>query len=417
MIATGKTLLIGIFALVAAGLLTWSIVWVRPSVGNEEQILHVRFTNIDKVLIGTRVLFAGEPVGKVTEIQEIRDARIDTIHGKVYIYQLTLAIDSHVDVYTTDHISVKTSGLMGERSIEITPMPPQPGKPFERATSEDILYASTGASVEDTFAQINKLSSKVEKVFDEVGDAFTILNSGNFWENLNTTAKSFKEIAKAADHPKEIEGTLVNIFDFSTNLKEASKKMDQAVEDLGKAAENFMDVGAMAKDLVKTVDSGQGSVGAFLKSNDFYLQLRSILAKVETLMDDINQYGLLFSSDRRWQRLRERKAACIANLCTPQSFYNYFNCQIDEITATLERVQEVVCESQEKGAPFDCCFQQIFADLLRRIGSIQEVIIKVSGEVQRGCCMSPIPPFVYNPPPVPLSKTEDPIESPTPGVS
>ena len=386
-----KTFLTGVFVLVALGLLMWSIIWVRPSVGDERQILYVRFTNIDKVIVGTRVLFAGEPVGEVSHIEEIRDARIDTINGKVYIFQLTLKIDSKIDVYTTDIISVKTSGLLGERSVDITPMPPQAGKPFERATRDDILFAASGGSVEETFITINKLSSKVERVFDEVGDVFHILKDAQFWDNLTTGAKSFKSIAQAADQPEEIKSTLDNLHEFSTNVKQSWTKIDKGVEDIAKAAEGFMDIASLAKDLFKTIDEGNGSIGAILKRDDFYLQLKSIMSKAETLLGDINHYGILYSSDRRWQRQRERKAAVISKLCTPQSFKHYFNDQIDEITTTLERVQAVVNESTEKGCEFDACFEKVFADLLRRINTVGEMIVKVSAEIKEdrdpcACC-------------------------------
>lgn len=386
-----KTFVIGIFALAAMGLLMWSIIWVKPSIGDERQILQVRFTNIDKVILGTRVLFAGQPVGEVAHIEEIRDARVDTINGKVYIYQLTMKIDSNIDVYTTDQISVKTSGLLGEKAIDITPMPPQPGKPFERATREDILYASSGGSVEETFGQINKLSNKVEKVFDEVGDVFHVLNQGKFWDHLNEGARHFQSIAKSADHPDEIKSTLDNMHTFSENLTESWKKIDKGVEDIAKAAEGFMDVASLAKDIMKTVDEGKGSIGAFIKRDDFYLQLKSVMCKAETLMNDINHYGLMFSSDCRWQRQRERKAAVISQLCTPRSFVNYFNDQVDEITCTLERIQAIVCESEQRGCEFDCCFEKVFADLHRRVMCLNEMIVKVAEELRNDCCGCDIP--------------------------
>jgi phospholipid/cholesterol/gamma-HCH transport system substrate-binding protein len=264
-------------------------------------------------------------------------------------------------------------------------MPPQAGKPFERATREDILYAASGGSVEETFITINKLSTRVERVFDEVGDVFQILGEAKFWDNLTSGAQSFKEIATAANNPEEIKSTLDNLHTFSGNLKDSWKKIDKGVEDIAKAAEGFMDIASLAKDLFKTIDEGNGSIGAILKKDDFYLQLKSIMSKVETLMNDINHYGILYSSDRRWQRQRERKAAVISKLCTPQSFRNYFNDQIDEITSTLERVQAVVIESEEKGCEFDCCYEKVFADLLRRVETIGEMIIRVNQEINEGC--------------------------------
>ena len=120
-----KNFLIGIFVLVGLGILVYILLFLHPKIGDDGQVLRVRFTDIDKVSIGTRVLFAGHPVGEVTNIQEIEDARQsqELYKGEVYIYELTLKIDSGVIVYTTDEISAMTSGLLGERQVLITPKP------------------------------------------------------------------------------------------------------------------------------------------------------------------------------------------------------------------------------------------------------------------------------------------------------
>ncbi len=72
-------------------------------------------------------LFAGKPVGVVAAVNEISHARetqpSDEL-GRLYFYQLTLKIDSKVHVYSTDQITLQTSGLLGEISIGITPRTP-----------------------------------------------------------------------------------------------------------------------------------------------------------------------------------------------------------------------------------------------------------------------------------------------------
>ena len=114
-----KNLLIGLFVLVATTIFIYILLFLHPSVGDEGQTLRVRFSNIDKVGVGTRVLFAGHPVGEVVSIQEVESAREQRhLHnGYVYIYELVLQIDTSVEVYTTDEISIRTSGLLGEKSI------------------------------------------------------------------------------------------------------------------------------------------------------------------------------------------------------------------------------------------------------------------------------------------------------------
>ena len=70
-----KNMLIGIFVVAACFLIVSLILFLKPSVGDGKQTLYVRFSNINKINVGTRVMFAGKPVGEVVAIDEIYNAR------------------------------------------------------------------------------------------------------------------------------------------------------------------------------------------------------------------------------------------------------------------------------------------------------------------------------------------------------
>ena len=93
-----KTFSIGLFVLITFIILAAIIVWLKPTIGDEGLTLHVRFINLDKINEGTRVNFAGQPVGSVYQILEIPDAREATHDGRVYIYEVVIKVDSHLDV-------------------------------------------------------------------------------------------------------------------------------------------------------------------------------------------------------------------------------------------------------------------------------------------------------------------------------
>src|SRR5271154_2662021 len=99
-----KNMLIGVFVIATCGVIIWLIMFLKPTVGNGKETLYVRFSTINQLNIGTRVLFAGRPVGEVFAIQEIHDARKKPIAdalGEIYYYQLVLKVDSSVKVYDT----------------------------------------------------------------------------------------------------------------------------------------------------------------------------------------------------------------------------------------------------------------------------------------------------------------------------
>jgi phospholipid/cholesterol/gamma-HCH transport system substrate-binding protein len=108
-----KNILIGLFVFAAGILVVFVILFLHPTVGDDAQTLRVRFANIDKVSVGTRVTYGGKPVGEVVEIRDIedqKDARKAGKDGFVYIYELVLQLDSKVNTYNTDQVSLRTSG-------------------------------------------------------------------------------------------------------------------------------------------------------------------------------------------------------------------------------------------------------------------------------------------------------------------
>ena len=63
----GKNFSIGAFVITALSIIVATLLFLRPSIGNNEQKIWVRFSDIDKITVGTRVLFAGRPVGQVVK--------------------------------------------------------------------------------------------------------------------------------------------------------------------------------------------------------------------------------------------------------------------------------------------------------------------------------------------------------------
>ena len=70
-----KNFMIGLFVAVAAIIIIFILMFLHPKIGDEGKILNVRFTDIDKVTPGTRVTYAGKPVGEVVTIDEVEFGR------------------------------------------------------------------------------------------------------------------------------------------------------------------------------------------------------------------------------------------------------------------------------------------------------------------------------------------------------
>ena len=379
MINQGKNIIIGLFVLAALGILIFILLYLRPSVGDNGQTFFVRFDNIDKVSIGTRVSLGGKAVGEVVDIREVPEARMElrrNPNAPVYIYELTIKVDSHIKIYNTDVFSISTSGLLGEKSIEITPEPPLPAIPLVPLTSSVIIYAEPSPSVEDAIREFKVIGSKVDAVLDNLNGQLVEIEQRKVWENLASIMKNFSEISKALNQPKELTGIVTNLHGFSEGINDLQVKVHQAWPKVEGAIDKFNHSSENIYAATDRIKRGEGSIGRLVANDESYLQLHSVLSKADVLMDDINHYGLLFQNDKHWQRLRARRVNLLSQLSSPQEFRNFFNDEVAQISTSLSRVSMVLNETENSCVSDDILsdrdFEKVFAELLRRVKGLEE---------------------------------------------
>jgi phospholipid/cholesterol/gamma-HCH transport system substrate-binding protein len=345
-----KNMMIGIFVISALAIIVFMIFFLHPYIGDEGVVLRVRFTDIDKVNVGTRVTFAGKAIGEVIEIiemQDVKNTRTENM-GEIYVFELKLGVDSNTRVFNTDKIFLRTSGLLGERSVAIDPEPLQPGQKL-RLVNNEIIYADQAGSVEETFTELRNVADRFNKVLDLAADALETLKGEKTWNNIASTIENINQIsADLVKNWNSVEDTIHNLATTTENAKQIS--------------------GEIAK--------GQGTIGKLVSTDELYLNLSALLSKGQTIFDDINHYGLLFQNDKGWQRLRARRMNMLQKLRTPQEFRNFFNDELSQINTGIARVA-LVLDKTVCCPPYACLvddreFQKVFAELYRKVGGLEE---------------------------------------------
>ncbi len=381
-----KNLLIGLFIIAACVIVVAFILFLRPSVGDMKKILHVRFANINQITLGTRVLYAGRPVGEVTKIAEVPNARNlpPDKEGVVFTYELTLKIDSHIVVYTTDQISLQTSGLLGEKSIAIIPVTPPPGvTPIP--VGEQPLYAESADPFKEIVDQLSSLGHKVEGAVDDLQHWFD-KNS----DNISFAIRSFGcAMDQASITIRDINDKRV-VDDFqcaAQNFTITLRQIQDAISQLN-ANDTFQNAGIMMSNLKNASHSidritqdladGKGTLGRLLKGDEMYLRLTAILSKVDTLMNDVNHYGIFFNLNKSWQRLRMQRATLMDALCSPGEFRDYFEQEIDQINTAMGRLSTLIQRAEnspDKQEIFESTpFKRDFAELLREVEDLSSTL-------------------------------------------
>ncbi len=384
MTQTIKNFLIGVFVIAACVFIVSIVLFLHPHVGDGKKTIYVRFANINQLSVGTRVLFAGMPVGEVVTIQEIMDARTQPTdaEGQVYFYQLTLKVDSSVEVYNTDEIIIETSGLLGEKSIAIIPKAPPPGvKPVEITTQP--IYANSEDPIASAVHHIGDLSKKIESAIDEFHNWFH-----NNSDNISFAIKSFGcTMDQAYDTISSInEQRLVDDFKVAAQnfnlsmvkIQDALFQMDNArvFKNVGIAMENFKNVSHSVDLITQDVAEGKGTVGRLLKSDEMYLRMTAILSKADILMNDVNHYGLLFHLNKTWQRLRTQRANLMNALQTPNNFRDFFEQEIDQINTAMARLSVLIQKAEDSPEREQIMqsvpFKKDFSELLREVDELSD---------------------------------------------
>ncbi|MBN4066506.1 MCE family protein [Simkania negevensis] len=353
----GKTLLIGLCVLIAIVVIIWGLFVINPRLGDGEQVLRVRFPSVEKISVGTRVLFAGKPVGQVVAINEVYDARRQPREGMgpIYFYEVVLAIDSTIEVYDSDEIVVHTSGFMGDKNIAIIPKAVVGELKARRLMGDEILYAQSREPMQQAFDQVASLGEKMEntmdkviglidsnkselhmtiksirQAIDQIDVAITYANEINLIgtakdslinisramdqlagrladleqeeliAKLNVAVGHLAAITAAIDQPEQLSALVTNIRRFSDALPDLGVGMQAAVTDVRTAAVHVDQV-------VTNISEGQGTIGKLVDSSDLYFRFLELLEQTNTLMGDVNQYGFLFHLDKQWQRTRLKR--------------------------------------------------------------------------------------------------------------
>jgi phospholipid/cholesterol/gamma-HCH transport system substrate-binding protein len=385
-----KNILIGLFVTGAIAIMIALVLFLKPTVGDGKKILNVRFTNIAGISVGTRVTFAGKPIGEVVHIREIPQAR-DTAddQGRIYLYELTLKVDSSVDVYSSDEIAIKTTGLMGEKSIAILPrIAPKDTPAF--LIEGQVVYANSTDALENTFNQVARAANRLEGAISNLDTWFeqNQLSLSHAIRSFDGAMGQVDGLLSLIDQEKLVPTVKESVNLLNDNLLSVRTSLqdDQLLYKIGSLTDNldqavnvFNTDGAQTlrnvNQISRDIASGSGTLGRFIVSDDFYLRLTSLMNKGETIMNDMNHYGLLFQYNKQWQRSRTRKANLLKALDTPQEFRNYFEGEVDSMTTSLGRLSELLdrASADDRSRIVQSeAFKKDFASLMRQVQGLTD---------------------------------------------
>src|SRR4029453_2690073 len=225
--------------------------------------LTVRFTDASGLLKGSDVLLAGGKIGKVSGgPRMVREGQGVDVPLKIYDY---------IKVPEGSKFSVGSSGLLGDRFVNVV-MPPGQPKAFlapntyisgARETGIDDLTSEGGALVSDLRGTVQKIDTTVDRLNQDT------LSSANM-ENLKSSMEHLNQATGAlAESSKKLDGV----------IEHADATMDSA----RKAADNLQKV-------VRAAREGKGLVATLLNNDEVANDLRALIS-------NLREHGVLFYRD------------------------------------------------------------------------------------------------------------------------
>ncbi|MEC8307066.1 MAG: MlaD family protein [Chlamydiota bacterium] len=376
-----KTLWVGCFALLGMGLVIWVILFLEPNIGDGKQSLTVRFVNVGGIAEGTRVAFAGDPIGEVVSIMVRPDARAEKQGGDyVYPYSVLLHIDSRVKVYTSDRFTLQTSGLLGEKSIDIVPEQFPEGDPPPLATKDSILYAAVSDPLEGALSKVGSFAREGATLLEAAEEWLTRYGPamGRLVISLDQGVNEVTHLLREADRERLVEHGAQALENMAHFLKGAERGVNTLNDH-----DFFLHLGEMSRQLDRVMQgivSGKGTLGALIQDPALYLSCLTLMQQLSELSESVNQYGLLFNLNKQWQREQLAQRSLSVSMTSSEGLSHYLSHEVEEIEQHIARLATALSRSQWEIVPgmeseMDMLHHQV-QTLSQQIASLQKKIPK-----------------------------------------
>ncbi|HSC36738.1 MAG TPA: MlaD family protein [Chitinophagaceae bacterium] len=295
-----NTVKLGVF--VTAGLLF--LVLLLYMIGRNQSlfgstfVVKARFENVQGLVSGNNVRYAGIQAGTVRKVNILSDTLIEVV----------MLLDQKLKPFIRRNAiaTIATDGLIGNRVINITPS----REPGPLIAEGDILTTRKNPDATEILRTLDKTSNDVAVIAGNLKITVTRLNNSTaLWNLLNDNTipqnirasaahvqtATARAAAMAGDLQqiiagiKDGKGSLGNIIkdtSLSNNLSMAMKRINLAAAHMD---ELVTSVNNTVTGVQLDLDSGRGTVNALLKDSSLALKLNNSLANIEKGTDAFSQ--------------------------------------------------------------------------------------------------------------------------------
>src|SRR5438874_2196417 len=232
--------------------------------------LTIRFNDASGLLKGTDVLLSGARIGKVADAPRlVREGSGIAVPLKIYDY---------IKIPEGTKFTVGSSGLLGDRFVNVT-MPPGQPKAYlppnayisgARETGIDDLTREGGALVNDLRGTVQKVDTTMTKLNEETLSTANMQNLKASMEHLNQATSAL------AESSKKLDGVVEQADSTMASAKKAADSLQNAIADTRK--------------VLHSATQGKGLVATLLNDQTLANDLHALVTNLRT-------HGVLFYRD------------------------------------------------------------------------------------------------------------------------
>jgi phospholipid/cholesterol/gamma-HCH transport system substrate-binding protein len=254
--------LVGVFVIIATGLLVATIFGIGGAYGRTGPSFLVYFKNAGGLEPGAIVRYAGIRVGRVDKVHV--DAK------DITRVVLTIGVEPGVPVKTDTLAKIASISALGENFLELDPGKPEsplakpgsvlPSKEFFGINDVADMLNELGPDVQDLVNNLNDRVTQLKVTVDRVNDLINDQNRAHVSSSLNNLdgmlAENRPKIKSSISHIDEASSKLSSSIDqFKQTAKQAEDTLKKVDDTLG---ENRPDLRASIQQLRKTLNDASG---------------------------------------------------------------------------------------------------------------------------------------------------------------
>jgi phospholipid/cholesterol/gamma-HCH transport system substrate-binding protein len=280
---TRDEVMVGLLVTVAVVVTVLGSLWLARGGLSKGYPLYAKFPWGAGLKQGQPVLLVGVNVGYVDEVDLHQDGILVT----------TLRIAKDYQVPITSKAAVVPNGIFGDQAVAVTPSKPDP-RSFKPGDTIPIGPSTPGISELTTKADsitrsVNAITTALEQQLVAQGGIRDLRNT------IGATNRLVTEFAAiASEQSRQLSATMTSLRRATSAIDPA--KVDSTVSNLRTASANMAEMSAQLKAtsgkldvIIAKVDSGNGSAAKLLNDPGVYNDVRTLLARMDSLVADIKK--------------------------------------------------------------------------------------------------------------------------------